>query len=324
MFDFSVLLLNGAYATSVATTLDMLSAAAVMAPKVGAPLPRWQVVSAQGGLVDLSNGLRCATARLRQDGPHEGGVWIVPGMGLTQPTDMTPRLQKSDARRLAQAITRHVGHGGTVAASCSSVFLLATSGVLQARQATTSWWLASVFQKQFPDVRLNADRMVIADGPTVTAGAAFGHTDLMLHLLRQRFGVPLADAVSKVLLIDGRQAQAPFVVPEVLANGHAWIAQLTERLESSLPRVPSVAALAQTLNMAERTLARRMRDATGHSPLQFIQTIRLRRARQLLESSRMSVEQVAEAVGYGDASTLRRLMKKTSNATPSRFRQGAF
>jgi transcriptional regulator GlxA family with amidase domain len=128
------------------------------------------------------------------------------------------------------------------------------------------------------------------------------------------------EAVSRVLLIDGRQAQAPFVVPEMLASGDDLVARLAARIAAALPRAPSVGELAREFCMSERTLSRHVRRATGKSTLALVQGVRMRRARALLESSRMTVDQVAEAVGYQDSTALRRLMRKVAGANPSRYR----
>ena len=215
---------------------------------------------------------------------------------------------------------RHAAGGGAVAASCWAVFLLQAAGLLAQRRVTTSWWLAPELRRLEPACHVDADRMVCADGPVSTAGAAFAQSDLMLHLLRTRFGPALAEAVSKVLLIDGRQAQAPFVVPSMLSNGNELVARLTRRIEAALPTPPSVATLADEFAMSQRTLARRVRAATGLGALALVQSVRLNRARLLIESSRMTIEQVAAQVGYEDATALRRLMRKSAGAPPSRFR----
>ncbi|MGC4051696.1 MAG: helix-turn-helix domain-containing protein [Paludibaculum sp.] len=211
------------------------------------------------------------------------------------------------------------GAAGRWAASCSSVFLLQRAGLLAGRRATTTWWLAPALARLEPSCTVDADRMVCADGPVISASAV-AQTDLMLHLLRARCGSALADAVSRVLLIEGRQAQSPFVVPEVLANGDQLVSRLVARIEGALPATPSVTELAGVFCMSERTLARRVRRATGQSTMALVQSVRLRRARALLASSRMTVEQVAAAVGYQDATALRRLMRKVAGANPSRFR----
>jgi transcriptional regulator GlxA family with amidase domain len=322
MHDFTVLVLRGAYASSVAVTLDILDAAARLAPRVKTPRPTWRVLSPDGDAIALSAGLRLDAARLPAKSRADASTWIVPGLGTDNPAVIEQRLACEDAQRAIGAIARHAARGGAVAASCSAVFLLQAAGLLTQRRATTSWWLAPELRRLEPECHVDADRMVCADGPLTTAGAALAQSDLMLHLLRMRFGVALADAVSKVLLIDGRQAQAPFAVPAMMANGSELIRRLTLRIEAALPRPPSVAALAQELAMSPRTLARHVRAASGRGPLALVQSVRLNRARQLIESSRMTIAQVAECVGYEDATALRRLMRKAAGASPSRFRAG--
>lgn len=322
MHDFTVLVLPGAYASSVAITLDVLKAAAALAPRVKLPLPTWRVLSPDGGVVVLSNSLHAKTLAMPRRLRADSSTWIIPGLGVDRPADLVVRLASDGARRAVDLLRRHGARGGAVAASCSAVFLLQAAGLLRERRVTTSWWLAAELRRIEPRCVVDADRMVCADGPVSTAGAAFAQSDLMLHLLRTRFGSALADAVGRVLLIDGRQSQAPFVVPSMLSNGNELIRRLTQRIESSLPKTPSVAALADEFAMSRRTLARHVRAATGKGALALVQIVRLNRARMLIETSRMTIEQIAAQVGYEDATALRRLMRKVAGATPSKFRAG--
>jgi len=323
MRDFTILVLPDAYAASVAITLDMLQAAAVMALRLKLPQPTWRVVSPYGGHVALSGGLCIGTARMPLRQSADSSTWIVPGLGLESPAAVAQRLSNAASKKAVSRLRRHVEGGGAVAASCTAVFLLQVAGLLQGRRATTSWWLASELRRLQPDCQVDADRMVVSDGLVTTAGAAFGQADLMLHLIRVRFSSALADAVGKVLLIDGRQAQSRFMVPSMLANGNELISRLTQFIESALPRPPSVGRLAEEFAMSHRTLSRQVRAATGQGPLALIQTVRLNRARMLIETSRMSVDQVAQEVGYGDATALRRLMRQATGATPSTYRGAA-
>lgn len=320
MFDFKILVLSGAYPSSVAVTLDMLSAAAALAPRLRLPPPRWRVYSPGGGLVALQGGLHVATAKLPRTSLADRSVWVVPGLGVDQPDRLRERLGLADATQAADALRRHAARGGAVAASCSAVFLLQSAGVIAGREVTTSWWLAPALRQLAPATRVNADRMVCADGPVVTAGAALAQTDLMRHLLTARSGSALVEALARTLLIDGRQAQAPYVLPEALASGDALVSRLAARIEAALPAVPDIAQLARDSGLSARTLARHVQRATGRGPLALVRSIRLRRARALLESSRMTVDQVAEAVGYQDATALRRLMRQMAGANPSQFR----
>lgn len=322
MNDFTILVLPGAYATSVAVTLDSLNAAAAVAPRFKVARPTWRLVSPHGGAVPLSSGLSIEAAPMsmtRKMRP-DPSTWIVPGLGIESVGDVAERLASKDAQRAIQAVKAHGASGGCVAASCTGVFLLQAAGLLVGRQATTSWWLATELRRIESRCVVDANRMVCADGPVTTAGAAFAQTDLMLHLLRSRFGAPLADAVGRVLVIDGRQAQSPFIVPMMLSNGSDLIARLTARIESALPTPPSIATLAKELAMSTRTLSRHVQAATGKSTLALLQSVRLHRARMLIETSRMTIEHVAEQVGYEDATALRRLMQKVAGANPSKFR----
>lgn len=320
MFDFTVLVLPGCYASSVALTIDMLAAAATLAPGCGVATPRWRVLSAGGARIDLGAGMSLDAKPLPRSPRDDGAVWVVPGLGISSPRHLSKRLAQHDAQAALRALRIHAGRGGTVAASCSAVFLLQAAGLLAGRRATTSWWLASSLRDLEPSCTVDANRMVCADGQVVTAGAALAQSDLMLHLLRTRFGAPLAKSVSRMLLVDGREAQAPFVVPEMLANGDELVARLIDRVTAAMPNPPSISQLASEFGMSDRTLARHIRARTGQSSLALVQSVRLNRARMLLESSRMSVEQVAEQVGYSDATALWRMMRRVTGMTPRQLR----
>lgn len=318
--DFTVLVLRNAHAAGVALTLDILAAAAACASRAGAPAPRWRVLCANGAAAELSNGLTVAGRPLPRTPRGDGSVWVIPGLGLPTAPTLAARLREPDAVAAIRAVRAHARAGGRVAASCASVFLLREAGLLAGRKATTTWWLAAHLQRLEPGCRVDAERMVIEDGPLVTAGAALAHIDLMMHLLRSRFGAPLAEAVARVMLIDARQAQSPFVVPALMAGGNELVARLTRMVEAALPAMPGLTDLAGELGMSARTLARHVRAATGRSPKDLLQGIRLNQARLLLENSRLPVAEVATRVGYGDATALRRLMRKRAGATPRQFR----
>lgn len=320
MHDFTLLILEGSYASSVAVSRDILAAAQALAARTGVAPPRWRLCSLAGGSVTLQGGMTIETVKLPQRTREDASVWIVPGLGLNTPAAVSQRLAAADAVTVMARLAQHVENGGRVAASCSAVFLLHGAGLLPGRQVTTTWWLAPLLQAMSPACRVDADRMICADGQVITAGAALAQTDLMLYLLREHFGKALTDTVSRMMLIDGRQAQAPFIIPEALAGGSDLVARVAARIEAALPHPPSIAELAGELCMSERTLSRHIRKATGKGTLALLQSVRLRRARHLLESSRMTVEQVAEAVGYRDATALRRLMRKMAGIAPSRYR----
>lgn len=322
MKDFEVLVFRGAYPSSVAMSRDILDAAVQVAKKMGVAIPTWGLYSLEGGCLPLRDGISVETRRLPARKSGTRSVCVIPGLGA-DPQALVEQMRMPEGMAIARRLARHVAYGGQVAASCSAVFVLHAAGLLDGRRATTTWWLAPTLARQSPGCTVDADRMVCADGPVITAGAAFAHADLMLHLLRERFGPKLSESVSRLLLLEHRHSQSPFVIPEVLASGHALVAQLTARLEKSLPRVPSISQLARELCVSERTLSRHVRQATGKSTSGLVQSVKLRRARMLLENSRMTIDQIAAAVGYQDATALRRLVRKTTGASPARFRMAA-
>jgi transcriptional regulator GlxA family with amidase domain len=321
MTEFTVLVLDHAFASSVALTLDVLSTAKLLAKQLGAAEPRWRVVSTSGGAITLSNGVLVETTKLSSRRGSDTSIWVVPGLGIDSVARLDQRLQETDARIAAKAIAAHLGRDGVVAAACSAVFLLQLAGALEDRKVTTTWWLAPHLQRLSPNSKINVNRMIVTDGNVVSAGAALAQTDLMLHLLRQRLGIKLADAVASAMLIDKRQSQAPFIAPAVYATGNALIETISARIEAALPSPPSMKVLASELCISERTLARHVRAATGRNPLALLQGIRMHKAQALLENSRLSVDEIAVRVGYQDATALRRLMKQTMQSTPRQIRQ---
>jgi transcriptional regulator GlxA family with amidase domain len=321
MVIFDVLILEGAYASSVALTVDIVAAAAALAEKVKITPPRCRVISHTGGDVALSNGMTVKTIVASRVGMKADSVLIVPGLGITSATQAALRLAKADALAAAKTLSRASKADATICASCSAVLLLHGAGLLHEKRVTTAWWLAPQLQQLSPRCKIDANRLLVTDGKLVTAGAALAQTDLMLHLLRERCGLKLADAVARTLLIDKRQSQAPFIVPAAYANGSALVAKLTARIEACLPSPPTMAKLAGEMCMSERTLARHVRAATGRNPLALLQSIRIHQTQALLENSRLSVEDIAARVGYRDATALRRLLKTTMQSTPRQIRQ---
>jgi transcriptional regulator GlxA family with amidase domain len=323
MTTFNILLLAGAYASSVALTVDILSAAASIAPGMKLATPQWKIYSMQGSEVLLSNGMKMPTQALAGKRLPKAGVWLIPGIGITSAEQAQQRLAQPDAIAASTLLAKASLAGVGICASCSAVLLLAQAGLLVDRRVTTAWWLAPLLQQREPRCQIDANRMIITDGSITTAGAALAQTDLMLHLLREHFGIKLADAVARVLLIDKRQSQAGFILPSAYASGSDLVTKLSARFEASLPTPPNMQTLAQEMCMSERSLSRHIRAATGRNPLALLQSIRIHKAQALLQNSRLSVDEIAERVGYQDATALRRLLKATMQSTPRQIRQHA-
>ena len=319
--DLTIIVLPGSFGSGVAGTLDILRSASANAARVGAPVPRWRICSMDGGPIRLHSGLFIETVKLPPTGSADHSIWVIPGVGINGRNEVQAFQTREDVQRVVAALRAHGKQGGRIAAGCSAVFLLGLAGLLDGQRVTTAWWLAPMLQQMYPHCQVDAADMVCAQGNLVTAGAAFAQKDLMLYLLRELCGAKLVDLLSRFLLVDAREGQSQYVVPEVLASGDLLVAKIVERVESGLPDMPSVATLAAEFLISERTLARHIHRATGQSPRALLQTIRLRRARTLLEQSRLPIEEVAAAVGYGDATALRRLMRRATGNSPREYRR---
>ncbi len=314
-----VLVLENAYASGVAQSLDMLAAAAQVCKLQGKPSIEWRVCGVVSGPVRLSNGLSITVSPLPRQCDAKD-ICIVPGLGIDNPTLALERIEHHDAQKLRRWLFRASQAKAAIYASCSAVLLLARIGILDGKAATTSWWLAQTLEQLAPQARVDVTRMVLDEGAVITAGAAMAHADLMLCLIKRHFSLTIADTVSRFVLASQRNSQAAYMLPTAHTSGDEFVRRVSKHLQSALPNAPTMKALAAELNMTERTLARRVMTATGKTPLSLLQGIRIHHAQSLLESSRLSVDEIAARVGYRDATALRRLLKRSAHATPSQLR----
>ena len=152
------------------------------------------------------------------------------------------------------------------AASCSATFVLAASGVLDGRHATTTWWLAPEFRRRFPDVTLSADRMVVDAEHVLTAGSAFAHADLMLAVIARVAGPSLAHLVTRYLVLDERVSQGRYMVLEHLRVSDPALQAVEQFIAQNLERQISIDELAHVAAVSPRTLARRVHAGLGMTP----------------------------------------------------------
>jgi transcriptional regulator GlxA family with amidase domain len=216
--------------------------------------------------------------------------------------------------------------GATVATSCSGTLLLAEAGLLDGEEATTHWAYCELFTHRYPRVQMRAQRALVVAGDggrLVMAGGGTSWLDLALYLIARYAGVDAAMQVARLNLIDWHHVgQQPFarlarsrqVEDAVVARCQSWIA---ERYESSAP----VAAMVKLSGLAERSFVRRFKQATGLTPLEYVHTVRLEEAKQMLEAGAEPVEAIANAVGYEDAGFFSRLFRRKVGLTPTQYRK---
>jgi transcriptional regulator GlxA family with amidase domain len=158
----------------------------------------------------------------------------------------------------------------------------------------------------FPGVRVDREAMVVEERGRCTAGASLAQLDLMLHLIAREAGPTLAGLVARYLVVDERPSQARYVVPSFLARSSVEVVAAERWIRRHLARPFAIPELAKGIGTSSRTLARRIGEATGSSPLAFVRRIRVDAARHLLTTTQLSVDEIAARVGYEDPASLRR------------------
>jgi transcriptional regulator GlxA family with amidase domain len=242
-------------------------------------------------------------------------VLIVPGR-LTGP------MGADEAAPYARWLLDRHAQGATLAANCGGVFALAATGLLSGRSATTHWLFADSFRSRFPDVQLDTDRMVIEDGDIITAGGLMAWTDLGLRLVDRFLGSTVMADTGSFMLIDapGREQRYYSRFSPRLTHGDEAILKVQHWLHARDAKTISIAEMARTIAMEERTFQRRFKAATGMKPTEYAQHLRVGKARELLEFTRRPVEQVAYAVGYEDPAAFRRLFHRVVGLSPGDYR----
>ncbi len=213
--------------------------------------------------------------------------------------------------------------GVRIASICTGAYLLAEAGLLDGRPATTHWMNAVDFAHRYPQVRLDPDVLYVDDGDILTSAGTSAGIDLCLHIVRRDLGAAVANTVARRMVIpahrDGGQAQY-VELPLPPPRADTGLAPLLDWAVAHLDQPLTVADLARHVHQSPRTFARRFRDATGTTPLQWLLQQRVRLAQQLLESTDEPVERIAERTGFGSAANLRIHFGRVTSVSPQSYR----
>jgi transcriptional regulator GlxA family with amidase domain len=268
--------------------------------------------------VTTANGLKVptqmASAVSRPD------VVVVPALGAKTPHTLAGALGHGDVASAGTLLRDRQSEGVLAAAACTGAFVLAESGLLDGRKATTSWWLGPFFRARYPKVVLDDGRMIVRSNDVVTAGAALAHFDLALWFVRG-ISPALAAVTARYLMVDSRSSQAAYAIPDHLAHADALVERFERWVRENLSNGFSLDDASRAIGASPRTLARRLRAVLGKSPLSYFQDLRVERAVHLLQTTGESVERIATEVGYSDAVTLRNLLRRQLGRSASQLRR---
>jgi transcriptional regulator GlxA family with amidase domain len=222
-----------------------------------------------------------------------------------------------------KSLQLHHRRGRTIATFCTGAFFLARAGLLAGRVATTHWAAARQFQLQFPSIEVRAAELVVEQDNIITGGAVTSYNNVALRLVSRILGPEIADRTARVMLIDINQVAQDlffnFAASDV-AHGDLIVERAQRWMERRLSAPFNAKELSAEVGVSPRTLNRRFRSAVGEAPFQHLQRLRVEVAKQLLQSSRQSVEAVSERVGYADVSSFRQVFRRTTGMSPREFK----
>lgn len=266
-----------------------------------------------------------------------GGAPVIPQASLGEidaadvviVTDLAVDPRMDHRRRwpdIGPPLRRLHDQGSMICSVCSGSVLLAGAGFLDGRPATTHWGYIDHFREYFPQIDLQPNRILLPAGPDeriVTTGGMAAWEDLALYLIARFHGEAAAVRAAKLYLFgdrsEGQLLYAARLIPKRAEDGaitrsQTWVAD-HYAAPNCLQRMVAVSGL------PERTFKRRFKKATGLTPLEYIQTLRIEEAKHILESTADPIDAIVEAVGYDDPASFRRLFKRLTGVTPGRYRQ---
>ena len=249
----------------------------------------------------------------RLDSLASADTVIIPG--LTDPA-------RPISPKVLNAIRAAWDNGARIASICTGAFVLAATGLLDGRRGTTHWMAAADFASRFPQVELDPDVLFVDEGRIITSAGALAGMDMCLHLVARDHGHATAAHAARLAVAplhrDGGQAQ--FIRQEAPRSTDS-LAPLLEWLQSNLDQPLDIQTLAMRAATSPRTFARRFRDQTGTTPLQWLLTARVRRAQELLETTSRSIEEVALATGFEAPVTFRARFQQQVGLSPKAYRR---
>ncbi len=314
-----ILATPGTMLTSVATGMDVFSTAGVMWNRItrvpDAPVFDVQLVSPDGRPVPC-NGVPSLGVHGAMTGVKDADLVIITAL-------VGQNHDRQQLGQIVQWLREKHESGSALASFCTGAFLLAATGLLDGKDATTHWGQARKLQRMYPRVKVTPHRLLTDDGTLFTSGGSHGAMNLCLHLVERFASREIAVQSAKVMVRDFElKSQSPFAT-FLRDRDHSdnEIAQAQDYLECAYHQSFQTDRLAERVGLGRRTFERRFRTATGASLREYIQSLRIEAAKRILESENHSVEQIAEAVGYTDPATFSKLFTRRCGVAPSAYRR---
>jgi len=313
-----ILAMPGTLPTTVAGPLDIFSQAGSLWNQFCERNPeapfRVRLASEDGAPIACLNGLRLSADAALAD-IDRADLVIVTAANVAD--------RAAWQARIAPALRRLHDGGAQVASICTGAFVLAEAGLLDGRAATTHWAFVPMFRSAYPQVDLRPERMLTHDGDILCSGGINAYAELCLYLVEHWCGHRTAEHLARALVLDGwRERQTPYAMFDFQKkHGDDAVLRAQRHMEERLAEPLNVAALAEVACMSERNFKRRFKKATGDTPNEYLQRLRVEGAKRLLERGGDGIDLVAERVGYRDVAHFRDVFRQIAGMTPADYRR---
>ena len=320
MVDVTVLFLNETFSSTAVGPMEVFRHAGtlwnILTGKSQHPYFQVTTASADGHLVECDGPIYIKPMAAIRDVRKTDLIFIpTTGLGIDDVVErnapVVPWLKRWHKR------------GAAIASVCSGVGLVAETGMLDGKRATTHWALAERFSEKYPKVKWMPELMVTEDRGFFCGGGVHAALDLSLYLVEKFCGHEIALESSKALLIETPRAwQAGFaVIPLKTEHNDEAISLAQDWLHENFHRTFPLDAPARRVGMSLRNFVRRFKEATGDSPLAYLQKLRVAAAKRLLENDHRSMQEISDAVGYQDVAFFRSLFQRHTGVSPSAYRE---
>lgn len=317
----AIALFNGCYASSFAGPQDIFHIANYFSrPAQTTPYPVFEVslIARTGGEVRLAGGGKIAADIPGAPGGYD--LIYVPSFPYLG-EDELDRLMV-DNQWLLEWLSTSWTQGAMLAASCTATFLLAQTGLLDHRRATTTWWLERQFRRRYPAVALDRQAILTSEDRLMCAGAMTSSLNLAIEIVAQQGSAELARKCARTMMIDTSRQVQPFLQGAILEgeSNHPVVLRAQHWLQAHLREKIDLSRLAQHLGVSSRSLNRYFRKELGMTPLEYLQGLRIENAKLMLEKTHLPLSQIVSDVGYSDVRSFTALFQRQVGMKPSVFR----
>ena len=241
---------------------------------------------------------------------------------IIPPVPFSDKKVLSENQLLVDWITQQYKRGAQVASLCSDAFMLASSGLLNGKRCSTHWAHADSFTAMFPEVTLQADQLITDENGIYTNGGAYSFLNLLIYLVEKYYNRQTAIYCSKVCQIEmDRNSQSPFTIfTGQKLHGDEMVIKAQAYIESKLDEKISIEHLSSRFSVGRRNFDRRFIKATGNTPIEYAQRVKIESAKKAFETSRKTINEVMYEVGYSDVKAFREIFRRLTGMSPLEYR----